>query len=139
MGPNLFAPTRYLRVDLSQDKDLETAVRWWEEATAAGSEGMVVKPWQNLTKAKRGWVQPGIKVRGKEYLRLIYGPDYLEEANLERLRQRATDKKRNRALHEYILGIEALRLTSAGAPLWKIHQMVFGVLALESEPLDPRL
>lgn len=100
---------------------------------------MVVKPWQNLTKAKRGWVQPGIKVRGKEYLRLIYGPDYLEEVNMERLRQRATDKKRNRALHEYILGLEALRLTSAGAPLWKIHQMVFGVLALESEPLDPRL
>ncbi|WP_315915147.1 polynucleotide kinase-phosphatase [Arthrobacter sp. lap29] len=137
--PNLFAKTRYLHVDLSQDQDVAAAVRWWEEATAAGSEGMVVKPWQNLTKAKRGWVQPGIKVRGREYLRLIYGPDYLEEANLERLRQRATDKKRNRALHEYILGLEALRLTSTGAPLWKIHQMVFGVLALESEPLDPRL
>ncbi|MFQ4150193.1 AAA family ATPase [Arthrobacter sp. LAPM80] len=119
--------------------DRLAAVRWWEEATATGSEGMVVKPWQNLTKSKRGWVQPGIKVRGREYLRLIYGPDYLEEANLERLRQRATDKKRNRALQEYILGLEALRLTSAGAPLWKIHQMVFGVLALESEPLDPRL
>ncbi|MBG0739921.1 polynucleotide kinase-phosphatase [Paeniglutamicibacter antarcticus] len=137
--PNLFANTRYLRVDLGQDKEMEAAVRWWEEATAAGSEGMVVKPWLNLSKAKRGWVQPGIKVRGREYLRLIYGPDYLEEANLERLRQRSTDKKRNRALQEYILGLEALRLTSTGAPLWKIHQMVFGVLALESEPLDPRL
>lgn len=138
-GPELFATTRHLRVDLEQDSDVETAVKWWEELTAAGSEGMVVKPWQNLTRAKRGWVQPGIKVRGREYLRLIYGPDYLEEGNLERLRQRATDKKRNRALHEYILGLEALRLTSAGSPLWKVHQMVFGVLALESEPLDPRL
>lgn len=138
-GPKLFATTRHLRVDLSQEHEVEAAIRWWEEATAAGSEGMVVKPWQNLTKAKRGWVQPGLKVRGREYLRLIYGPDYLEEANLERLRQRATNTKRNRALHEYILGLEALRLTAAGAPLWKIHQMVFGVLALESEPLDPRL
>lgn len=100
---------------------------------------MVVKPWVNLTQAKRGWVQPGIKVRGKEYLRLIYGPDYLEENNIERLCQRATDRKHNRALQEYFLGIEALRLTVAGAPLWKVHQMVFGVLALESEPLDPRL
>jgi polynucleotide kinase-phosphatase len=138
-GPELFANTRHLRVDLSQDADVEAAVKWWEDLTAAGSEGMVVKPWQNLTRAKRGWVQPGIKVRGREYLRLIYGPDYLEEGNLERLRQRATDKKRNRALHEYILGLESLRLTAAGAPLWRRHQMVFGVLALESEPLDPRL
>ncbi len=137
--PKLFAKTRYQRVDLSMDQDVESAVRWWEEATAAGSEGMVVKPWHNLVKAKRGWVQPGIKVRGREYLRLVYGPDYLAETNLERLRQRATDKKRNRALNEYILGLEALRLTATGAPLWKIHQMVFGVLALESEPLDPRL
>ncbi|MFJ6418610.1 polynucleotide kinase-phosphatase [Paeniglutamicibacter sp. NPDC091659] len=138
-GPELFARTRNLRVDLDEESDVAAAVRWWEELTAAGSEGMVLKPWQNLTKAKRGWVQPGIKVRGGEYLRLIYGPDYLEEANLERLRQRATDKKRNRALHEYILGLQALRLTSTRAPLWKVHQMVFGVLALESEPLDPRL
>lgn len=138
-GPELFATTRNLRVDLNQDADIDAAVRWWEEMTAAGSEGMVVKPWQNLTRAKRGLVQPGIKVRGREYLRLIYGPDYLEEGNLERLRQRATDRKRNRALQEYILGLESLRLTASGAPLWKIHQMVFGVLALESEPLDPRL
>ncbi|PQZ92891.1 polynucleotide kinase-phosphatase [Arthrobacter sp. MYb227] len=138
-GPELFSNTRNLRVDLSQDSDVEAAIQWWEDLTAAGSEGMVVKPWVNLTKAKRGWVQPGIKVRGKEYLRLIYGPDYLEEINLERLRQRATDRKRNRALQEYFLGIEALRLTAAGEPLWKVHQMVFGVLALESEPLDPRL
>lgn len=138
-GPELFAITRNLRVDLNQDADIDAALRWWEEMTAAGSEGMVVKPWQNLTRAKRGLVQPGIKVRGREYLRLIYGPDYLEEGNLERLRQRATDRKRNRALQEYILGLESLRLTASGAPLWKIHQMVFGVLALESEPLDPRL
>ncbi|MFF5794068.1 polynucleotide kinase-phosphatase [Paeniglutamicibacter sp. NPDC012692] len=138
-GPELFANTRNLRVDLDQDSDVQAAVRWWEELTAAGSEGMVVKPWENLTRSKRGWVQPGIKVRGREYLRLIYGPDYLEESNLDRLRQRATDRKRNRALHEYILGLQALRLTASGAPLWKVHQMVFGVLALESEPLDPRL
>lgn len=89
-------------------------MRWWEELTATGSEGMVVIPWQNLTRAKRGLVQPGIKVRGREYLRLIYGPNYLEDGNLVRLRQRATDRKRNRALQEYILGLESSRLTAAG-------------------------
>jgi hypothetical protein len=34
-------------------------------------------------------VQPGLEVRGREYLRLIYGPDYTEPQHLERLRQRA--------------------------------------------------
>lgn len=105
----------------------------------AGGEGMVVKPWQNLTRGPKGWVQPGIKVRGREYLRIIYGADYLQEENLRRLKQRATDRKRSRAMQEYLLGLEALRLTAVGEPLWKVHQMVFGVLALESEPLDPRL
>lgn len=138
-GPELFIQTRSFRVDLSKEAEVDGATKWWEQLTAAGSEGMVVKPWANLTRGKRGWVQPGIKVRGQEYLRLIYGPDYLEEKNLERLRQRATDKKRIRAWREYILGLQALRLCSQEAPTWKVHQMVFGVLALESEPLDPRL
>lgn len=138
-GPDLFAATDWIRVDLSKDSETSDAVRWWEQLTEAGGEGMVVKPWANLIRGPRGWVQPGIKVRGREYLRLIYGPDYLQEANLNRLRQRATDRKRSRALHEYILGLEALRLTASGEPLWRVHQMVFGVLALESEPIDPRL
>lgn len=106
---------------------------------AAGSEDMVVEPWQNLTWMKRCWVQPGMKVRGREYLRLILGADYLEEGNFERLRQRATDNKCNRALREYFPGLVVLQMTAAAAPLWKVHQMVFGVLALKSKPLDPRL
>lgn len=138
-GPDLFAPTRWTQVNLQDEAAIADAVRWWEELTAAGGEGMVVKPWQNLTRGTKGWIQPGIKVRGREYLRLIYGAQYLEEGNLQRLRQRATDRKRSRALQEYILGVEALRLTAAGAPMWKVHQMVFGVLALESDPIDPRL
>ncbi|MCW4465298.1 polynucleotide kinase-phosphatase [Glutamicibacter sp. MNS18] len=138
-GADLFAPTNWLRVQLDDAGSIAAAVQWWEELTAAGGEGMVVKPWQNLTRGGKGVVQPGIKVRGREYLRLIYGADYLDEGNLERLRHRATDRKRSRALQEYRLGLEALRLTVAGEPLWKVHQMVFGVLALESEPIDPRL
>lgn len=138
-GPDVFAATRWQQVNLEDPRSEREAVQWWQELTQSGGEGMVVKPWSNLTRGAKGWVQPGIKVRGREYLRLIYGPDYLEPENLERLRQRATDRKRSRALQEYILGLQALRLTAQDEPLWKVHQMVFGVLALESEPLDPRL
>jgi protein phosphatase len=104
---------------------------------------MVVKPAANLTlhggAGQQRLVQPGLKVRGREYLRLIYGPDYTEPANLTRLRQRALSHKRSLALREYALGLEALDRVAGGEPLWRVHECVFAVLALESEPVDPRL
>lgn len=130
-GP-LFQQTRHLVVDTA---DPAAGVRWWEELTEAGGEGMVVKPLANLGRR----VQPGVKVRGREYLRIIYGPDYTEPANLARLRKRSLGRKRGLALREYALGIEALERVARGEPLWRVHECVFGVLALESEPVDPRL
>ncbi len=109
------------------------------ELTGDGGEGMVVKPAANLTRGGKGLVQPGLKVRGREYLRIIYGPDYTEPANLERLRQRGLGHKRSLALREYALGLEALDRVARGEPLWRVHECVFAVLALESEPVDPRL
>src|SRR5260370_109366 len=84
-------------------------------------------------------VQPGLKVRGREYLRLIYGPDYTEPPNLARLRQRALSHKRSLALREYALGLEALDRVARGEPLWRVHECVFAGLALGSEPVEPRL
>ena len=84
-------------------------------------------------------MQPGLKVRGREYLRIIYGPDYTEPANLDRLRQRGLGHKRSMAQREYALGLEALDRVARGEPLWRVHECVFAVLALESEPVDPRL
>ncbi|MGI5220896.1 polynucleotide kinase-phosphatase [Nocardia sp. CA-290969] len=84
-------------------------------------------------------VQPGIKCRGPEYLRIIYGPEYLRPENLRRLRTRGLGRKRSLALREYALGLEALDRLAAGEPLWRVHEAVFAVLALESEPVDPRL
>ncbi|GAB3238398.1 polynucleotide kinase-phosphatase [Kineosporia babensis] len=136
---DLFVPTRRLVLDPASEKDVAAAVTWWEELTGAGGEGMVVKPLANLTKGKRGLVQPGLKVRGAEYLRIIYGPDYLLEENLHRLKSRAVGRKRAAALREYALGLEALERVAAGEPLWRVHETVFAVLALESEPVDPRL
>ena len=100
---------------------------------------MVVKPLANLVRGHRGLVQPGLKVRGRDYLRIVYGPDYTMAANLDRLRSRNVGHKRSLALREYALGLEALDRVARGEPLWRVHQCVFGVLALESEPVDPRL
>jgi len=100
---------------------------------------MVVKPLESIVSGARGLIQPGIKCRGPEYLRIIYGPEYLVPPNLERLRDRGLGKKRSLAQRECALGIEALERFVAGEPLHRVHECVFGVLAMESEPVDPRL
>lgn len=135
-GPSLITPTRRLFVD---ESSWEAGVSWWEELTAAGGEGMVVKPAANLVRTPKGLAQPGLKVRGQEYLRIIYGPDYTEPENFDRLRDRKLGHKRSMALREYAVGLEALERAARGEPLWRIHECVFAVLALESEPVDPRL
>ncbi|ONI69964.1 polynucleotide kinase-phosphatase [Kribbella sp. ALI-6-A] len=135
-GPSLFTPTRRLFVD---ETSWAEGIAWWEELTGAGGEGMVVKPAANLVRTGKGLAQPGLKVRGQEYLRIIYGPDYTEPANFERLRNRNLGHKRSLALREYALGLESLERAARGEPLWRIHECVFAVLALESEPVDPRL
>lgn len=138
--PGLFRPTERLIVDTNDPESRARGVAWWEELTAAGGEGMVVKPLGNLVRAKgRHRPQPGLKVRGREYLRIIYGPDYTRPEHLERLRDRNLGRKRSLALREYALGLEAIDRLVAGEPLWRVHEAVFGVLALESEPVDPRL
>jgi PNKP adenylyltransferase domain, ligase domain len=114
-------------------------IAWWLELTERHGEGMVVKPLQFVVRGPRGLAQPAVKCRGREYLRIIYGPDYTEPENLERLRKRGLATKRNLAAREFGLGVEALERLTRGEPLWKVHQAVFGVLALESEPVDPRL
>jgi polynucleotide kinase-phosphatase len=133
---DLIVSTRSRVVDLAGDDETD-AVAWWRDLTAAGGEGMVVKPLGPTPEGRL--VQPGLKCRGREYLRIIYGPDYTEPEHLERLRQRSLGRKRSLAMREYALGLESLERLAAGEPLWRVHQPVFGVLALESEPVDPRL
>jgi protein phosphatase len=135
----LFLPTAHRVVNLADAEECAAAVAWWEDLTARGGEGMVVKPLDFVTRGARGVIQPAMKCRGREYLRLIYGPDYTEPANLERLRKRGLNAKRTLALREFALGVEALERFTRREPLWRTHQAVFAVLALESEPVDPRL
>jgi PNKP (polynucleotide 5'-kinase/3'-phosphatase) family adenylyltransferase-like protein len=137
--PGLFAATRHVMADTSDPDSVAAATDWWLSLTATGGEGMVVKPADGLVRGRKDIAQPGLKVRGREYLRIIYGPDYTEPANLARLRAREVGRKRSLALREYVLGLEALDRVARGEPLWRVHECVFGVLALESEPVDPRL
>jgi len=137
--PEFFQVTRRRIVDLGDAAAVDEATAWWEELTGAGGEGMVVKPYDALVRDGRRVVQPGVKCRGPEYLRIIYGPEYLEPRNLDRLRHRSLGRKQSLALREYALGLESLERFVAGEPLYRVHESVFAVLALESEPVDPRL
>ncbi|MCS0602317.1 polynucleotide kinase-phosphatase [Streptomyces sp. LP11] len=136
----LLQTTRRLYVDTGDPESVRAGVDWWLEMTGRGGEGMVVKPLGALVRRPDGRLaQPGVKCRGREYLRIIYGPEYTRPDTLARLRQRFLNHKRSLALREYALGLEALDRLADGEPLWRVHEAVFGVLALESEPVDPRL
>ena len=137
--PGLLRATPYRVVPLQDPAEVEAAIQWWTDLTAAGGEGMVVKPYDFVPQGKGGLLQPALKCRGREYLRIIYGPDYLLPDNLDRLRQRNVKAKRNLALREFALCVEGLERFVARQPLRRVHQCVFGVLALESEAVDPRL
>ncbi len=115
------------------------AIAWWEELTASRRRGDGGQAARLRRPGRRGLTQPAVKCRGREYLRIIYGPEYTLPENLERLRSRGLARKRSLALREFALGIEALERFVRGEPLRRVHECVFGVLALESEPVDPRL
>ncbi|MGB3300727.1 MAG: polynucleotide kinase-phosphatase [Phormidesmis sp.] len=135
----LLLATRYKTIDTSDEASCAAGIHWWETLTAAGGEGMVVKSIDFICRGQKGFVQPAVKCRGAEYLRIIYGPEYTLPENLERLRQRGLGRKRSLAQREFSLGIESLERFVAKMPLRQVHECVFGVLALESEPVDPRL
>ena len=137
--PALLLATAYRRIDLDDATQVAEAIAWWEAMTAAGGEGMVVKPLDFVARGRKGLLQPAIKCRGREYLRIIYGPDYTADEHLSRLRKRGLGGKRSLALREFALGIEGLERFVRQEPLRRVHECVFGVLALESEPVDPRL
>ncbi len=141
-GPSL-QQTKFREVNLEDETSVADAVAWWEDVATQGGEGMVVKPLEFIheveRRGKRSLVQPAIKVRGQDYLRLIYGPEYALPQHLERLKARNVGAKRSLALREFALGVEGLERFVRGEPFYRVHECVFGVLALESEPVDPRL
>lgn len=139
MGDPVVMATQWRVIDLADDNACADAVDWWLTHTANGGEGLVVKPLDFICRGKKGLVQPALKSRGKEYLRIIYGPEYDSPENLKRLRKRGLGRKRSLASREFTLGHESLSRFVDREPLRRVHECVFGVLALESEPVDPRL
>jgi len=137
--PGFILATPFLEVDLAHEAELQLACEWWETLTGKGGEGMVVKPLDFVVRGPKGLVQPALKCRGREYLRIIYGPEYSALDQLPRLRSRGLSGKRSLATREFALGIESLERFVAREPLRRVHECAFGVLALESEPVDPRL
>ncbi len=135
----LFLATPYRVVDTSDEESVQAAMDWWMELTGKGGEGMVVKPFDFITQGKKGMIQPAVKCRGSEYLRIIYGPEYDLPQHLRRLKRRNLSGKRSLALREFSLGVEGLERFVRQEPLRRIHESVFAVLALESEEVDPRL
>lgn len=138
-GDGLLKATPSQTIHVTDPDSVQAGIAWWEELTNRGGEGMVVKPFDFIVRGKRGLIQPAMKCRGREYLRIIYGPDYDAPENLSRLRSRGLAGKRSLAVREFALGIEALERFVRQEPLRRVHECVFGVLALESEPVDPRL
>lgn len=137
--PAILQATPYRIVELNDESSISDATEWWIELTGKGSEGMVVKPYNFIEKDGKGLIQPAIKIRGREYLRIIYGPEYTSSENLVRLKERGLNAKRGLAMREFSLGVEALCRFTDKEPLRRVHQCVFGILAMESEPVDPRL
>jgi protein phosphatase len=138
-APELLIATAWRAVDITDPDTVASAKHWWDALTAAGGEGMVIKPLAFVARGRRGIIQPAIKCRGPEYVRIIYGPDYTMPEHLDRLRERGLGAKRGLAIKEFALGIEALERFVRREPLRRVHECVFAVLALESEPIDPRL
>jgi protein phosphatase len=136
-GDNLLMATAYRTIDLTDPASQEDGIAWWDEMTNRGAEGMVVKLLDFIVRGRQGLIQPAVKVRGREYLRIIYGPEYTE--HLDVLRKRGLNRKRSLAIREFALGVEALERFVRKEPLRRVHECVFAVLALESEPVDPRL
>lgn len=137
--PELLLAIPFQVIDLTNADDQAKGIMWWEDLTGRGGEGMVVKPLEFVSKGHKGLAQPAVKVRGREYLRIIYGPEYTLPENLNRLKSRGLGAKRSLAVREFALGIEALERFVHKEPLRRVHECVFSVLALESEPVDPRL
>ena len=134
---SLFVETEYKIIN--DEVTEEEVIKWWEDMTSEGHEGIVIKPESFISRNKGKLIQPAIKVRGRKYLTIIYGMDYLLPENLVRLKNRNTGKKQKLALREFALGVEGIKRFVNGESIERVHECVLATLAMEMDPVDPRL
>lgn len=136
-GSSLFVETESKVIENTEDE--AEVIAWWEQMTEDGHEGIVIKPEDFIPRYKGRLIQPAIKVRGRKYLNIIYGMDYLHPENIARLKKRNTGKKQKNALKEFALGLEGIKRFVERDSMERVHECVLAVLAMESDPVDPRL
>ncbi|MFL0507446.1 hypothetical protein ACH0B5_17025 [Ureibacillus sp. 179-F W5.1 NHS] len=117
---NLFIETEYMVIeDEASEKEV---INWWNTITKDDHEGIVIKSEMFIEKSKGKLIQPAIKVRGRKYLHIIYGMDYLEQENLNRLKKRKVGKKQKLALREFALGIEGIQRFVNGESIERVNE-----------------
>eukprot|EP01124_Arcella_intermedia_P031247 TRINITY_DN7008_c0_g1_i1.p1 TRINITY_DN7008_c0_g1~~TRINITY_DN7008_c0_g1_i1.p1 ORF type:complete len:895 (-),score=266.38 TRINITY_DN7008_c0_g1_i1:6-2690(-) len=88
-------PVEYLIVDLNSQEQRKNATKEWEQYCNNGGEGWVVKlPKQFQDTPDGQMITPMLKVRGREYLRLVYGLDYLDPNYFAMIKKREISPKR---------------------------------------------
>ena len=112
-------------------------LRRFEEITAARNEGLIIKAPDLLPRGTT--VTPLIKVRAREYPRIIYGPEYGRLEALPGLRKCSTGRKRTMARIGTVLGQESLARFVDREPMARVHEVVSASMAVASEPIDSRL
>jgi hypothetical protein len=96
----IFRPVEWQEVDLFDEQSKLNCIKNWEVYCSSGGEGFVFKPPMQYYSSAGYPIQSMVKVRGREYLRIIYGIDYLEPEYLDKLKQRSIKKKRIQAIQE---------------------------------------
>lgn len=105
---DVFKSIKGTEFSLNSESDCYKITQNWEEYCKNGGEGYVFKPSDTLFMPTGYFIQPALKVRGKDYLRLIYGIDYLDKDYFNKISRRQIKKKRVLALREFDLSLKIL-------------------------------
>lgn len=137
---DLFEKTPYVLVDLDDEDSIKKAVDFWLDVTAKGYEGVMFKTETFIEKNDEGeTILPMMKVRGKDYLRIIYGINYNDDKYIHQLRYRNVSKKRFLHYKQTALAVESVKLFANGESFDKWHDYVFANLCLGNVVTDHRL
>lgn len=137
---DLFVETPYIIVDLESEESMSKAIKFWLDVTTKGYEGVMFKTETFIETNDNGdTILPMMKVRGKDYLRIIYGINYDDKKYLDKLKNRSVSKKRFLHYKQTALAIESVKLFANGESLEKWHDYVFAGICLGNMVTDHRL
>lgn len=124
-------------LDLQDHDHRRSLVAWWQELSEAGAPGIIVKPVTLELFVNHEYLQPAMKVRGREALRMVYGPFYTEHDLLAHHRTRSLKERRELVIRHFVLGKEALTRFVAGQPHAEVLQIITTHLAISTMDGNP--